>query len=110
MTTSNYEALCHKVLAALNAKTNNQAYYIGEADLADWYVPMKDLQQTAKSDLDELQKVISLMQEGDQIGVITKDGREHFYLKIKGIVAIEEKKYTKTNSMLSQFKRIIHMW
>jgi hypothetical protein len=109
MLTSNYESLCHKVLTVLNAKTNNQAYYIGEGDLADWYVPVEELLRVTKTNNNHLKSVISLMKEGDEIGVITIKGSEHFYLKIKGILAIEGKKYKKSDNMLSHLKRIICM-
>ncbi len=85
-----------KILLELERKTNNQGYYLGEENLADWLMPVYDLQVRLNIEKEEYKRVQQLLLERDEIGFIAKNNTEYIFLKEKGLIALYGRRNVKT--------------
>jgi hypothetical protein len=85
-----------KILLELDRKTNNQAYYLGEGNLADWLMPVTELLARFNIGREDYIRVQQLLLERDEIGFLEKNKTEYIFLKEKGLIALYGRSNVKT--------------
>jgi hypothetical protein len=88
MSLQNDNLLRIKILLELDRKTNNQGYYVGEENLADWLMPVEEVLHRLNIEREAYQSVRLLMLERDEIGFVVKDSAEYIFIKEKGLIAL----------------------
>jgi hypothetical protein len=85
-----------KILLELDRKTNNQGYYLGEENLADWLMPVNELLGRFNIEKEVYKRVQQQLLERDEIGFIVKNNSEYIFLKEKGLIALYGRRNVKT--------------
>jgi hypothetical protein len=85
-----------KILLELDRKTNNQSYYLGEGNLADWLMPVNELLVRFNIEKEAYIRVQQLLLERDEVGFTVKHNTEYIFLKEKGLIALYGRRNVKT--------------
>jgi hypothetical protein len=91
MVVSKNDKLRHRILVALNTKTDGQAY--GEYLHSKWLMSVADLCDVANITDADYRRVISLMFDRDEIMIAPVNKVEQVRLKQAGLTALNEKAY-----------------
>src|SRR5688572_7749580 len=83
----------HRILVALNKKTNGQAYLGADIDHDAWFMPVEELCKSARITDKEYRLVNSLLYDKEEVKIATKNNKEHIRLDQRGITALNENTY-----------------
>jgi len=89
---SKNDKLRHRILLALNTKTNGQKF---GRQRPDWYMSVSELCQTAQITDAEYRLVNSLLYDRKEIGIQSINGIENVIIEQAGLTSVNEKSYLK---------------